>query len=174
MVYAVAPDAAGKQVVVTLKNLSGSAEHELTKTTAKAEYESLLHAGAALEYTITPRVDNTYPLTSYGLKDLGLEAKSGDVSLDFDSYLNGKYSITQVTIGVATHNTSAYSETAEKSIQAEVIFYGFDGNKIASKTVDVSTCLLYTSLHPSRLFGQNGIGETHRGLDALSCRTGQR
>lgn len=139
VVYAVAPDAAGKQVVVTLKNLSGSAEHELTKTTAKAEYESLLHAGAALEYTITPRVDNTYPLTSYVLKDLGLEAKSGDVSLDFDSYLNGKYSITQVTIGVATHNTSAYSETAEKSIQAEVIFYGFDGNKIASKTVDVST-----------------------------------
>ena len=72
------------------------------------------------------------------LEDLGLSAYNESTALDFDAYLQGKYSITQVTIGPATHDTSAYGNLAESGIQACVMFYGFDGSLLTSRTVEAS------------------------------------
>ncbi len=130
--------AEGKQTV-TLKNIQGSASQSLQKTTTTASYDSLLSQAAELEYTVTPTVDNSYPLDSFMLKDLGLTAYNGETQLDFDTYLKDKYSITQVIVGKATHDTSAYSSSADDEVRATVTFYGFDGAQIYTETVDVSS-----------------------------------
>ena len=130
--------AQGKQIV-TLKNLDASASHSLSKTTTTASYPSLMTQAAELEYTITPNVNNSYPLDNFILTDRGLSAKSGDTALDFDTYLKDKYSITQVIVGKATHDTSAYSGSADDKVRATVTFYGFDNDRIYTETVDVSS-----------------------------------
>ena len=130
--------AQGKQIV-TLKNLDASASHSLSKTTITASYPSLMTQAAELEYTITPQVNNSYPLDNFILTDRGLSAKSGDTALDFDTYLKDKYSITQVIVGKATHDTSAYSGSADNKVRATVTFYGFDNAQIYTETVDVSS-----------------------------------
>lgn len=124
--------------IVTLKNLDAGASHRLDKTTTTPSYPSLMSRSAVLEYTITPEVNNSYPLDSFILKDSGLTAKSGDIPLDFDNYLKDKYSITQVTVGKSSHDTSAYSASANNKLRATVNFYGFDDTQIYSETVDVS------------------------------------
>lgn len=130
--------AQGKQIV-TLKNLDASASHSLSKTTTTASYPSLMTQAAELEYTVTPTVDNSYPLDSFMLKDLGLTAYNGETQLDFDTYLKDKYSITQVIVGKATHDTSAYSGSADDKVRATVTFHGFDDAPIYTETVDVSS-----------------------------------
>lgn len=130
--------AQGKQIV-TLKNLDASASHSLSKTTTTASYPSLMTQAAELEYTITPNVNNSYPLDNFILTDKGLSAKSGDTALDFDTYLKDKYSITQVIVGKATHDTSAYSGSADDKVRATVTFHGFDDAPIYTETVDVSS-----------------------------------
>lgn len=130
--------AQGKQIV-TLKNLDASASHSLSKTTTTASYPSLMTQAAELEYTITPKVNSSYPLDNFILTDEGLSAKSGDTALDFDTYLKDKYSITQVIVGKATHDTSAYSGSADDKVRATVTFYGFGDTQIYTETVDVSS-----------------------------------
>ena len=130
--------ARGKQIV-TLKNLDASASHSPSKTTTTASYPSLMTQAAELEYTITPKVNNSYPLDNFILTDRGLSAKSGDTDLDFDTYLKDKYSITQVIVGKATHDTSAYSGSADDKVRATVTFHGFDDAPIYTETVDVSS-----------------------------------
>ena len=132
------PEGATEKQVVTLENIAGSASQTLKKTTATPQLESLLTHPATLEYTIAPSVNNTYPLDGYMLEDLGLSAYNESTASDFDAYLQGKYSITQVTIGPATHDTSAYGNLAESGIQACVMFYGFDGSLLTSRTVEAS------------------------------------
>ena len=132
------PEGATEKQIVTLENIAGSASQTLKKTTATPQLESLLTHPATLEYTIAPSVNNTYPLDGYMLEDLGLSAYNESAALDFDAYLQGKYSITQVTIGPATHDTSAYGNLAESGIQACVMFYGFDGSLLTSRTVEAS------------------------------------
>lgn len=42
-------------------------------------------------------------------------------------------------MGKATHDTSAYSSSADDEVRATVTFYGFDGAQIYTETVDVSS-----------------------------------
>lgn len=64
----------------------------MKKITATPQLESLLTHPATLEYTIAPSVNNTYPLDGYMLEDLGLSAYNESTALDFEAYLQGKYS----------------------------------------------------------------------------------
>lgn len=86
------PEGATEKQVVTLENIAGSASQTLKKITATPQLESLLTHPATLEYTIAPSVNNTYPLDGYMLEDLGLSAYNESTALDFDAYLQGKYS----------------------------------------------------------------------------------
>ena len=141
-VLSVPAGATGKQVV-TLSNINASASVSLNKSTVKTDYESLLSEEALLEYTLTPTVTGGYPLDSFILTDNGLTAYTtvdGEYSqLDFDTYLKDKYSVTQVTVGKATHDTTAYSGKNTDAISATVTFYDFENRKIEEHTVDVST-----------------------------------
>lgn len=140
-VLKVAPGATDTQVV-TLKNLTASVKSSLEKkTTATTSYPNLLTQSAELEYTITPSVNNTYPLDSFVLKDNGLAAFNGTKELAFDTYLKEKYSITSVTVGQATHNTGNYLvDPTGQPVKATVKFYDFNDQEItgSTKTVDVS------------------------------------
>ena len=69
------------------------------------------------------------------LTDEGLAAHSGEQELDFDQYLKGKYSITQVTVGRASHLTADYGELGAP-IVATVRFYGFEDGQ---EPIQVST-----------------------------------
>lgn len=124
--------------VVTLKNVAGQADLNLSKSTTTANYESLMAAPAQLEYTLTPAVgDNTYPLNSFVLKDTGLAAYHQDTQLNFDDYLKGKYSITSVTLAPSSHDGAAYSADGKQTgLRATVTFYDFEGTAVESKTVD--------------------------------------
>ena len=138
VVHSVPAGATDKQVV-KLKNIAGSASQTLKKTTATTQLESLLTHAATLEYTLTPSVSNTYPLDSYVLEELGLTAYNGAAELDFGAYLKDKYSITQITVGPASHDTSAYWDASAAGIQANVAFYGFDGALLLSRSVNISS-----------------------------------
>lgn len=136
--------------VVTLKNVAASASHTLRKATSTLNNESLLTSAATLTYTLTPQVNNSYPLDSYTLKDTGLVAYSETTKLDFDTYLKEKYSITSVKVGKATHTTEHYSDVAGQSVSATVFFYGFDNNLIEEKTVDVGTSAQTVTLNSDK------------------------
>lgn len=150
--YKVLSVPAGTQAdqVVTLKNVAASASHSLRKTTSTSQNESLLTTGATLTYTLTPTVNNSYPLDSYILKDTGLTASNGNTELDFDAYLKEKYSITSVNVGRATHTTEHYSTAEGQSVSAKVSFYDFNGTLITEKTVDVGTTAQTATLNSDK------------------------
>lgn len=131
------PAGSREKQTVTLKNLRGKVSTDLQKTAGETEpLASLLSQGATLHYTLTPKVDdNSYPLDSYVLTDEGLTAYSGEQKLDFDQYLKGKYSITQVTVGKASHSTADY-DVLDAPIVATVRFYGFEDGQ---EPIQVST-----------------------------------
>lgn len=139
-VFTVPADTTGLEVV-TLKNVPGRAELKLEKTTETAHYESLLAAPAQLRYTLTPTVeDNTYPLNGFVLADTGLTAYHQDTPLDFATYLQDKYAITQVTLAPSSHDGAAYSADGRQTgLQATVTFYDFAGNAVESQTVEDAT-----------------------------------
>nr|WP_295418086.1 SpaA isopeptide-forming pilin-related protein [uncultured Subdoligranulum sp.] len=139
-VFTVPADTTGLEVV-TLKNVPGRAELKLEKTTETTHYESLLAAPAQLRYTLTPTVeDNTYPLNGFVLADTGLTAYHQDTPLDFATYLQDKYAITQVTLAPSSHDGAAYSADGRQTgLQATVTFYDFAGNAVESQTVEDAT-----------------------------------
>ena len=133
------PAGAREKQVVTLKNIAGGASQALKKTTGTPRLDSLLASAATLEYTISPSVSNTYPLDGYVLEELGLDAYSETAALDFDAYLRDRYTVTQVAVGPASHDTNAYWSGKDSGIQAKVTFYGFDDTLLDSKTVDIAS-----------------------------------
>lgn len=139
-VFTVPADTTGLEVV-TLKNVPGRADLKLEKTTETTHYESLLAAPAQLRYTLTPTVeDNTYPLNGFVLADTGLTAYHQDTPLDFATYLQDKYAITQVTLAPSSHDGAAYSADGRQTgLQATVTFYDFAGNAVESQTVEDAT-----------------------------------
>lgn len=129
--------ATGKQIV-TLKNLNASVSQSLTKTVLDgASNPSLLTQPATLRYTLTPTVNNDYPLDSFVLTDTGLTAKNGTTDLAFDEYLKDKYTVAGILVGKATHKTDNYAD-GDFPIQATVSFYDFNDTLIKAETVDVS------------------------------------
>lgn len=140
--YAVHTIPAGttEKQTVTLRNIEGTATQTLGKTTENPSNESLLTNAATMRYTLTPQVDNTYPLTSYVLEDRGLgKAYHGVTELSWEDYLKGKYSITRVTLGDFSHNSAAYNNgISTDDLQATVTFYGFDNKVLMTKTVKAS------------------------------------
>lgn len=124
-----------------LKNIEGTVPLSLQKTADKTSFKSLFTEGATVQYTITPKVDtNTYPLTDFTVRDNGLAAFSGEQRLpDTDIYLKGNYSLTQVTVGQASHETADLAEGIDGPICATVTFYGADGEPVyTSEPMDVS------------------------------------
>lgn len=127
--------------VVTLRNVEGKASSTLKKETTQKEYPSLLGEAAQLEYTLTPTVTNTYALDSYTLTDTGLQAygkgdDNQEILLDFATYLEGKYTITGVTLAPSTHDAASYNGgTQTTDLQATVTFYNFAGEQVDQQTV---------------------------------------
>ena len=124
--------------VVTLKNLQGSVSHTLQKSTDQASYDSLLTSAATLHYTLTPKVDNSYPLESYILKDTGLTAKNNETDLSFEDYLKDKYGITGITLKASRHNAAPYNGGRSADLQATVTFLNADGKTVDTQTVDAT------------------------------------
>lgn len=132
--------------IVTLKNIEGAATLSLSKTATPDKFESLFTTeSTTVHYTITPTVNNTLPLDTFVVNDTGLTAYNGNTQLtdtDTLTYLKNGYSLTEVTIGKATHETKGYaveSDGAVDKITAEVTFYDFDGNPIGEPEIlDVS------------------------------------
>ena len=132
------PQGATDKQVVTLKNLNASVSQSLTKTVLEgASNPSLLTQPATLRYTLTPTVNNDYPLDSFVLTDTGLTAKNGTTDLAFDEYLKDKYTVAGILVGKATHKTDNYAD-GDFPIQATVTFYNFNDQQIKAETVDVS------------------------------------
>ncbi|OUQ48606.1 Spy0128 family protein [Lachnoclostridium sp. An118] len=125
-----------------LKNINGTADLTLVKSAEQAEYTSLFTQGADITYTITPSVNNTYPLHEFVLEDTGLEAYYEDGSQEYqpmgEGTLDDQYSITSVTVGQSSHDTGAYKEPGNDTIYAEVTFKGFDGKTYEMAPVNVS------------------------------------
>lgn len=114
-----------------LRNVTGDAELSLAKTVDKNSYTSLFTEEAEVEYTITPIVeDNTYPLNDFTVTDEGLTAYSGRTELSYETYLKGKYSLKEVTVGKAEHDTDDYASGSNYPIYATVTFYDSDGKEI--------------------------------------------
>lgn len=132
------------QQTIQLKNVLGKAEPSLAK---KADHTgtlaSLMEGGQTLSYTLTPGAGgNTYGLDSYVITDSGLSAWHGTgqsaQELDFNQYLNDKYSLTEVKLGAASHDVSMYgleNDVAANSISATVTFKGFNDEIIDTQTV---------------------------------------
>lgn len=132
------------QQTIQLKNVLGKAEPSLAK---KADHTgtlaSLMEGGQTLSYTLTPGAGgNTYGLDSYVITDSGLSAWHGTgqsaQELDFNQYLNDKYSLTEVKLGAASHDVSMYgleNDVAANSISATVTFKGFNDETIDTQTV---------------------------------------
>ena len=132
------------QRTIQLKNVLGKAEPSLTK---KADHsgtlDSLMEGGQTLSYTLTPGAGgNTYGLDSYVITDSGLSAWHGTgqsaQKLNFDQYLNDKYSLTEVKLGAASHDVSMYglgNDVAANNISATVTFKGFNDEIIDTQTV---------------------------------------
>lgn len=132
------PQGTTDKQIVTLKNLNASVSQSLTKTVLEgASNPSLLTQPATLRYTLTPTVNNDYPLDRFVLTDTGLTAKNGTTDLAFDEYLKSKYTVAGILVGKATHKTDNYAD-GDFPIQATVTFYGFNDQQIKAETVDVS------------------------------------
>lgn len=132
------PQGTTDKQVVTLKNLNAGVSQNLTKTVLQgASNPSLLTQPATLRYTLTPTVNNDYPLDSFVLTDTGLTAKNGTTDLAFDEYLKNKYTVAGILVGKATHKTDNYAD-GDFPIQATVTFYDFNDQQIKAETVDVS------------------------------------
>ena len=132
------PQGTTDKQIVTLKNLNASVSQSLTKTVLQgASNPSLLTQPATLRYTLTPTVNNDYPLDSFVLTDTGLTAKNGTTNLAFDEYLKDKYTVAGILVGKATHKTDNYAD-GDFPIQATVTFYNFNDQQIKAETVDVS------------------------------------
>lgn len=132
------PQGTTDKQIVTLKNLNASVSQSLTKTVLEgASNPSLLTQPATLRYTLTPTVNNDYPLDSFVLTDTGLTAKNGTTDLAFDEYLKDKYTVAGILVGKATHKTDNYAD-GDFPIQATVSFYDFNDTLIKAETVDVS------------------------------------
>ena len=131
---------------VTLKNIEGAASLSLLKKATPDKFESLLTAeSTTVNYTITPTVNNTLPLDTFVVNDTGLTAYNGSTHLtdtDTLTYLKNGYSLTEITVGKATHETKGYAEESDGTVDkitAEVTFYDFDGNPIGEPEIlDVS------------------------------------
>ena len=135
------PEGSRDTQTAVLKNVVGSAPLSLQKTADKTSFKSLFTEGATVQYTITPTVgSNTYPLTDFTVTDEGLKAYHGNTELPHEEdYLKGNYSLTQVTVGQASHETSDLAENIDGPIYATVTFYGTDGNPVyTSDPLDVS------------------------------------
>ena len=124
--------------VVALKNLQGSVRHTLQKSTGQASYDSLLTSAATLHYTLTPQVNNTYPLKSYTLTDSGLTAKNNETDLSFADYLKDKYGITGITLKASSHNAAPYNGGRSADLRATVTFLNADGETVDTQTVDAT------------------------------------
>lgn len=135
------PEGSRDTQTAVLKNVVGSAPLSLQKTADNTTFKSLFTEGAEVNYTITPTVgSNTYPLTDFTVTDEGLTAYHGNTELPYEEdYLKGNYSLTQVTVGQASHETSDLAENIDGPICATVTFYGTDGNPVyTSDPLDVS------------------------------------
>lgn len=135
------PEGSRDTQTAVLKNVVGSAPLSLQKTADKTTFKSLFTEGAEVNYTITPTVgSNTYPLTDFTVTDEGLKAYHGNTELPYEEdYLKGNYSLTQVTVGQASHETSDLAENIDGPIYAIVTFYDTDGNPVyTSDPLDVS------------------------------------
>lgn len=131
---------------VTLKNIKGAASLSLSKKATPDKFESLFTAeSTTVHYTITPKVNNTLPLDTFVVNDTGLTAYSENTPLtdtDTLTYLKNGYSLTEITVGKATHETKGYADEGDGTVDkitAEVTFYDFDGNPIGEPEIlDVS------------------------------------
>ena len=120
----------------TLSNIEGITALTLDKAVEKTEYTSLFTQKAEVEYTITPKVENNYPLVDFTVNDTGLTAYGETGELAYDTYLKDHYSLKQVKLSKASHDTKAYSTLDEASINATVIFKNSDGTEIYEETVN--------------------------------------
>ena len=133
------PEGSRDAQTAVLKNVEGSAALKLAKTAEKKNYTSLFTQRAEVNYTITPTVGtNTYPLKDFTVRDEGLTAYNNGQPLAAD-ILAGKYSLTEVTVGPASHKTSDLAEGIDGPIYATVTFYGANGDIVStSEKLDVS------------------------------------
>ena len=133
------PEGSRDAQTAVLKNVEGSAALKLAKTADKKNYTSLFTQRAEVNYTITPTVGtNTYPLKDFTVRDEGLTAYNNGQPLAAD-ILAGKYSLTEVTVGPASHKTSDLAEGIDGPIYATVTFYGANGDIVStSEKLDVS------------------------------------
>ena len=127
-----------------LKNVQGSVSSDLAKEVVdkKESYTSLFTEGTTVQYTIKPTVNsNKYPLSKFVVRDEGLTAYNGDTELS--GYMKDHYSLTEVTVGQATHDTKDYAD-GNYPIMATVTFIGSDAQGQETvlgtpQTLDVSS-----------------------------------
>lgn len=142
------PEGTTKKQTVTLENVLGTADVKIDKESARqTSSASLFEQGSEITYTLTPQVENSYALDGFTLTDTGLTAYHGAGStpaeLDFDTYLKDQYTISQVRLGQARHETGNYKaadgQPAADVISAKVTFIDFEGEEHAAEPVTVST-----------------------------------
>ena len=142
------PEGTTKKQTVTLENVLGTADVKIDKESAsQTSRASLFEQGSEITYTLTPQVENSYALDGFTLTDTGLTAYHGAGStpteLDFDTYLKDQYTISQVCLGQASHETENYKaadgQPAAGVISAKVTFIDFEGGEQATEPVTVST-----------------------------------
>ena len=127
-----------------LKNVQGGVSSDLAKEVVDKQesYKSLFTEGATVQYTIKPTVNsNKYPLSRFVVRDEGLTAYNGDTELS--GYMKDHYSLTEVTVGQATHDTKDYA-AGNYPIMATVTFIGSDAQGQETvlgtpQTLDVSS-----------------------------------
>ena len=142
------PEGTTKKQTVTLGNVLGTADVKIDKKSASpTSSASLFEQGSEITYTLTPQVENSYALEGFTLTDTGLTAYHGAGStpakLDFDTYLKDQYTISQVHLGQASHETGNYKAAdghpEANVISAKVTFIDFAGGEHATEPVTVST-----------------------------------
>ena len=142
------PEGTTKKQTVTLENVLGTADVKIDKKSAsQTSSASLFEQGSEITYTLTPQVENSYALDGFTLTDTGLTAYHGAGStpaeLDFDTYLKDQYTISQVRLGQASHETGNYKAADGHPeagvISAKVTFIDFEGGEHATEPVTVST-----------------------------------
>ena len=144
------PADAKEQQLSELKNVLGQIDLTLEKESsiaADTALPSLYEKEQDITYTLTPNVTNkNYPLDGFVLEDEGLtayNAASGGTALA--GALEEQYSITEVTLGQASHTVSHYMEENRNApINAVVTFYEFNGTPHESDPVCVSDSALDT------------------------------
>ena len=142
------PEGTTKQKTVTLENVLGTAAVSVDKSSySQSSKESLYEQGSQIVYTLDPEVNNTYALEGFTLTDTGLKAYHGTggtpTELDYDRYLKDQYTIRQVRLGQADHETGYYEAAdghAEAGvIRAKVTFIDFEGGEHPTEPVIVSS-----------------------------------